>query len=131
MRTIKFRGKQIHNGEWAYGDLYQNRGDGKIYMAGNSSETMGGITHTLWDVDPETVGQFTGMFDRDGKEIYEGDLYTNEDKKGTYEVAFSNGAFTGGTHAAEKDPIPFGWEYEKPIDSDWIIVTGNMHDHES
>lgn len=70
MRQIKFRGRD-NNGEWHYGDLehspigkfcriHEYRGDG-FYK---------------WhaDVDPATVGQFTGLYDKHGREIYEGDI---------------------------------------------------------
>lgn len=77
-REILFRGKRPDNGQWAYGDIHQNKQECKVYMAGDSSETLGGISHLLWDVDPETVGQFTGIFDQKGGQVFEGDIFFEE-----------------------------------------------------
>lgn len=84
-RQIKFRGKRLDNDEWVYGDL--------IHIDDSDIGIVTDYDH--WQgcrVDPETVGQFTGLIDKNGKEIYEGDiiLYGNTIKN---VVVFRHGAF--------------------------------------
>lgn len=68
MREIKFRGKRLDNGEWIEGDLLRMNGHWFIFP----DPAPGGIDK--YEVDPATVGEFTGLKDKNGKEIYEGDL---------------------------------------------------------
>lgn len=67
MRKIKFRGKSKDTGKWLYGALIPN-GKKSAFIA------PFGRCLTLEDVEPETVGQFIGILDKNGKEIYEGDI---------------------------------------------------------
>lgn len=123
MRKIKFRGKRKDNGMWIVGSLIPN-GEKKAYIA-----PLKELFH-LEEVCVETVGQFTGLHDRYGNDIYEGDVihfakYGNE--------------YT----AAVKWNIEIGaWclklNYEprlgcKPL-GDWLLydsleIIGNIHDN--
>lgn len=129
MREILFRGKRKDNGEWVKGDLrhggyYLN--DPDVYICVPFANTV-----TNYPVDPETVGQFTGLYDN-GTKIFEGDIVVcKKEINGNWvdycvEIGFvemKHGAF--GLHRKKGYYRPFkdwleDYEYE---------VIGNIHDN--
>ena len=81
MREILFRGKRVHTTEWVYGSLIHVddyccilEADCEDYGVTYLNGELGFIDGTAIPVDPETVGQYTGVDDRTGTKIFEGDI---------------------------------------------------------
>lgn len=132
MRTIKFRGKRVDNGEWVYGDLYQEKHPYKneikevmiVEYRPDLRLVSGAPSNNHWwrEVDPLTIGQFTGLTDKNGKEIYEGDVYTDKTKR-KYLIVFRNGSFL-------KDNGHSRFEINESEIRAWGgEIIGNIHDN--
>ena len=112
-REIKFRAKRIDNNKWAYGGLIQADDyciidqQNELYV--EEDYHFRGDTHffRLSGVmcDENTIGQFTGLHDADGKEIYEGDIILEDKDPTIMEIVFRDGIFfasIGNTHGENR-----------------------------
>ena len=124
MREIKFRGRRLDNGKWVTGDLLHSK-NGKILI--NTGTKM---FTTYAEVDPDTVGQFTGLLDSNGREIYEGDIVCYGELI-INEVVFRHGAFGyllyGGEFISYAGNTNFTFN---PFDrSKEHVIIGNIYDN--
>ena len=120
MREILFRGKTLDVSEWVYGYYVQQYGTDAIYFK-ESDEN--GFERLL--IYSETVGQYTGLRDRNGRKIFEGDIVKCSDGE-NYQVVFeqrNNSAYFG-LATTENDT----WVFEDIITSNLAIV-GNIYDN--
>ena len=129
MREILFRGKRVDNGEWIQGDIVQFPVHGVVRIVEQEP------SYKDAEVDSDTVGQYTGLTDKNGKKIFEGDIihleYSQVFFGGEYfgeytaEVSYKEGCFiTNG--------INNGDEIETPLsgfDNDELEIIGNIHDN--
>jgi len=126
MREIKFRGKRIDNGEWAYGDYYKKL----IYDVDSRTEKMrhyigwqvvgeeGNVWNEYEEIAPETLGQYTGRMARKRTKIYDGD--TVEVNGRNFTVIFVDGGFVL-ENDRFRDELSDHFHYE-------MEVIGNIHD---
>lgn len=96
MREIKFRGKRKGDGEWMYGDLIKSVTKAYIITLVDDTGMWAKAEPRLLyaEVDPATVGQFTGLTGMSGQEIYKGDILKEDCPRGNkYQVMAVPGGF--------------------------------------
>jgi len=118
MRDILFRGKCVSDGEWVEGDFFQpsGNGDARIRLKYRDCDK-----YPIYIVDRSTVGQFTGLEDKNGKRIFEGDILAGH-SVGNLVVAWD-----------EENARWIGCDSEEwfMCAADWFVhyeVVGNIHD---
>ncbi|MGN0789053.1 MAG: YopX family protein [Christensenellales bacterium] len=132
MREILFRGKRVDKGEWVNGDLTKSKDKYYIHPQANVFKVNNELSKliVLHEVVPETVGQFTGLTDKNGTKIFEGDIVEFTDKytrsKGRAEIVFEafkwkySGCYYGG------NPIVWLCIEDRSVEFE---VIGNIHDN--
>lgn len=126
MRTIKFRGKRIDNGEWVYGDLITGQGHefGNRYILPQTHFYPSGCDSLDgWKVNPETVGQFIDL-----NELYEHDIIhclSGIEYQGIFEYDFyAVIKYAKGQFSAVYDNVFYDLG-----NIDHIEIIGNIHDN--
>lgn len=126
MREILFRGKRISDNVWVTGNLFIPDFDNsptQICIGTN-------VTRISYNVFPETVGQFTGLTDKNGTEIFEGDICSTDLDRPYNVVKFSHGCFVvscnDGRGEYEDTMIPL---CEEDGVVSWTEVVGNIYDN--
>ena len=120
MREILFRGKDKITGEWVVSDgIYQNINPKSMITTVQLDSGCDGWV----SVDPETVGQFTGLYDENSKRIYEGDIVLIEDYNTTVKGLISY--ITPATRFCVETGADI-WDIDEYLS---IKVIGNIHDN--
>lgn len=122
MREILFRGKRADNGEWVYG-WYSLDENGETNIILSDDGTYAGY----WaEVDPATIGQYTGLTDKNGRKIFEGDIISAYNGRIKGPVIFDKRGLAFGVPNGPNEIYQFSMNF---LESKDIKVIGNIHDN--
>ena len=131
MREVLFRGKRTDNGEWVEGILFNAKEDTFIIPHGNeySYDPIEGLAFDVYGckVDPETVGQFTGLTDKNGVRIFEGDIVRYDVNYHDMVISYDVENWGGWLYEDMDDNMQAYSIYEFNLKD--IAVIGNIHDN--
>ena len=124
MREIIFRAKRLYDGEWIEGNLFiPDLPDTPTQICMGTN-----VVRISYDVDPETIGQFTGIYDKNGKKIFEGDVVRSVSRQNEVVgvMVFHDGGF-------ELDQISFNeFSMEQGFSMSDLelgqVIIGNIYD---
>ena len=145
MREILFRGKRLDNGEWAEGACikdfeFYGRKDEHLYIVTHKHPSGCFGADIYFEVFPETIGQYTSITDKNGKKIFEGDIFRIGDEM-VGDIIFKDGCFRMevyglcGTYTESGyDECGGGWGIIECEPIDWYYIhdmeiIGNIHDN--
>lgn len=120
VENIKFKAKCLDNGEWCEGYFYEENGN--TYIIENRQKESMLNRNVTYEVDPSTVCQFTGLTDKNGTPIYEGDIVKYKDNN-----AEKRGDINWDSKAAA---FCFGCDFLVYYFSEYMEVIGNKFDKE-
>lgn len=152
MREILFRGKRIDNGEWVDGDLIHNDNEyfpmtliGSLILSLDKHDNNISFDgYCLYEVDPATIGQYTGLNDKNGTKIFEGDilnLWVDDDNeydpikkyRAVVEFGNPNAEYNWGFQLKMIDRMSFNEDILLWVEMEdtgaFCEVIGNIHDN--
>ena len=128
MREILFRGKRLDNGEWVYG-YYVHIGPVSCQRAYIIPEYTSAIY--VKEVDPSTVDQYTGLKDKNDKQIFEGDIVSTDIARPYLIVEFRDGCFMFNCNDGGKDYYDIMLPILEDAQTEYKYgeIIGNIHDN--
>lgn len=128
MREILFRGKRTDNGEWVDG-FYTRVADVHYILSGIFDSLTNGIINTRgYKVIPETVCQFTGLCDKNGRKVFEGDIVEGNSEFFTYTHPYGKVVYDGGQYLISFDDVLEDIECLGAWAND-VEIIGNIYDN--